>query len=186
MSPSLADVSPVTAATPLHATVKWRKSHMSQCSILQITCVPPQYMYTNKSVCQVFFTDCSTVLPGAEECGVQHRSLASSLIFLTPAGLHSYLRSIGSQESSAMSKLYTQKALWNRAFPNLSLSSNVQPGMFLKNLEIPAWPFTGNLGLLSCMQLFNYPAHLPAVPDSHASMFVTCVVHKNMDHTDVY
>ena len=88
----------------------------------------------------VIFT---TVLPGAEERGVQHHSLVSSLILLIPADLRSYLRSTSGHESSAMHKFCTQNAPYNHVFPNLFLHPNFQPGMFLKNLETPAWPFFG-------------------------------------------
>ena len=53
----------------------------------------------------------NTVLPGAEEHGVQHCSLALFLIFSISADLRSYLRSIGSHESSVMYKVCTQNAL---------------------------------------------------------------------------
>ena len=55
----------------------------------------------------------TTVLLGAEECGVQHRSLASFLIFSIPADLCSYLRSIGSNERSATHKSCIQNAVKN-------------------------------------------------------------------------
>ena len=89
--------------------------------------------------------DCSTttVLTGAEEHGVQHHSPVLFLILLIPADLRSCLCSTGSHESSAMHKFCTQNAKYNLVFPNLFLYSNFQPGMFLKKLEIPAWPFFG-------------------------------------------
>ena len=78
---------------------------------------------------------CPTVLLGAKERGVQPRSLESFLIFLIPADLRSYLRSICGHESSATPKFCTQNALWNHVFPNLIISSNFRPCIFLKNLE---------------------------------------------------
>ena len=62
-----------------------------------------------------------TVLPGAEERGVQHCSLVSFLIFLIPADLRSYLCSTGGHESSAMHKFCTQNAKYNHVVPNLFL-----------------------------------------------------------------
>ena len=53
----------------------------------------------------------TTVLPDAEERGVQHRSLASFLIFSIPADLRSYLCSIGGHESNATHRFCTLNAL---------------------------------------------------------------------------
>ena len=80
-----------------------------------------------------------------EERGVQHRSLVLILILLIPADLRSYLRSTGGHESSAMPKFFLSKMHHTTmSFQICPYNSNFQPGMFLKHLEIPAWPFFGD------------------------------------------
>ena len=89
-------------------------------------------------------------LSGPEEHGTQSRSLAVFLIFRIPANLSSYpFDQTGVHDSSAMCDFCTH-------FPNSLSSLKFQLSMFLKKLEILAWPFFATRQYCT--------AHVPCTP----------------------